>query len=59
MFGKNRHARRAVNTGMNWLAHNAAAWKNSSFKRALATLAADMAPLAAVAVAAATKTLFI
>ena len=59
MFGKNRHAQRAASTGMNFLARNAAVWKNSSFKRALVTLAADMVRMAAAAVAADTKTSFI
>ena len=59
MFGKNRHAQRAASTGMNCLARNAAVWKNSSFKRALVTLAADKARMAAVAAAADTKTSFI
>ena len=59
MFGKNRHVRKAVSTGMNCLARNAAAWKNSSFKKALATLAADMVHTTAVAAAADTKTSFI
>ena len=45
--------------GMNWLARNAAAWKNSSFKKELVTLAADMVRMAAAAVAEATKTSFI